>query len=254
MRYRVTDTKRFKDKRGQGEFENYIPWIWVTDFSPHSLKFRIPGVKIKRLHHVLSLLEARVFYILEAMHDIIDIREQFPLLPLLETVEIAAENNIRHPKEKGIPLVRTTDFLVIKKNRTIAISVKYKKSLTPRNLELIEIERQYWKRRGIKFLVILETSITRPQYKNAKRIRAFSSRPPCKITNEDLLNALAEQKNPELETKIALKKIALQFNEHFKQVHHLFLHLIFKHQINIDLRKVYAIDSTISDLCIQGPA
>jgi hypothetical protein len=248
-RSRVNDAKRFKDKRGQGEFENYIPWIWVTDFSPHSTKWRIPGVKVNRLHHALSTLEARVFYILESMASVLEIREQFPLLPLLETIEIAASNNIKHPKELGIPTVRTIDFLVMTQTRTIAISVKYKKGLTPRNLELLEIERQYFKRRGIEFIIILDTSITRPQYKNAKRIRAFVNRPSCKIDNEELVKALAAITQPELKTKIALKEIASKFQEQFKNVHHLFLHLIYIGQIKIDTRKIFFIDSTLSDLC-----
>jgi hypothetical protein len=251
-RPKVSDAKRFKDKRGQGELGNYIPWIWVTDFSPHSMKWRIPGVKINRLHHLLSLLEAKVFYILEGMLGVVDIREQFPLLPLIETVEIATANKIKHPKFDGTPLVRTTDFLVITNNSTKAYSVKYRKSLTKRNLELISIEREYWKRRGIELIIILDTSITRPQYKNAKRIRSFSARPSCAISNDQLINTLLDKDYSDLKTKQALKMIASKFNEPFKNVHHLFMHLLFINRIWIDFRKVFAIHSNISDLCFPN--
>ena len=57
MKSIVSDDRRFREKRGQGEGKDYVPWIQVTDFSSLGLKWRIPGVLIDRLHHFLSLLE-----------------------------------------------------------------------------------------------------------------------------------------------------------------------------------------------------
>ncbi|MGP7816533.1 TnsA endonuclease N-terminal domain-containing protein [Niallia sp. 01092] len=51
---------------------------------------------------------------------IVDIREQFPLLPIEETIIIAEELGIKHPTDPntGEPVVMTTDFLVtVSKNQ-----------------------------------------------------------------------------------------------------------------------------------------
>ena len=52
---------------------------------------RIKGWKSGRVHHLLSLLELRWFYVLDWNLEVIDVREQYPLLPLEETLAIAAD-------------------------------------------------------------------------------------------------------------------------------------------------------------------
>lgn len=42
----------------------------------------------------------------------VDIREQFPLLPLRRTEEIAKQLGIKHAHLDGVPVVMTTDFLI----------------------------------------------------------------------------------------------------------------------------------------------
>lgn len=51
---------------------------------------------------------------LEITDDVIDIREQYPLLPLKDTLEIANELGIEQPKHPQTkePIVMTTDFLI----------------------------------------------------------------------------------------------------------------------------------------------
>lgn len=48
------------------------------------------------------------------------IQEQYPLLPIEETIIIANELGIKHPTDpkSGEPIVMTTDFLVTTKNNT----------------------------------------------------------------------------------------------------------------------------------------
>ena len=62
-------------------------------------------------------LELNYFYILEWLDDVIDIREQFPLLDVKKTFEIANEKGIKHPinsVDKTLN-VFTTDFMITKK-------------------------------------------------------------------------------------------------------------------------------------------
>ena len=66
-----------------------------------------------RVHHFLSQLEEFYFYTLEWRRDVLDIREQFPLLPLHETVQIAELLRVDHPRDKkGNLVVMTEDFLI----------------------------------------------------------------------------------------------------------------------------------------------
>ncbi len=251
MRTQISDTTRFKRGRGTGVLENYIPWIWVTDFSSNGLKRRVWGIKIKRVHHLLSLLETRVYFILEANPDVLEIREQHALLPLSETIEIAAANNIRHPMSKGKPVVMTTDFLVIKKDGSRAINVKYKTKLgKKRARQKADIELIYWKRRGIKFFFTTNKDITINGYKNAERNRCFVDRPDARISNDEFINLLKSFKDDvHLKTKEALINISNLAQEPFANLHHLFLHLIFHRKIILDCNRVYAINSKMRDLC-----
>jgi ABC-type multidrug transport system fused ATPase/permease subunit len=63
------------------------------------LASRIKGWKTGRVHHLLSELETSYFYLLEWSLSVLDIREQFPLLPLEETLAIADQCGIAHPND-----------------------------------------------------------------------------------------------------------------------------------------------------------
>jgi len=57
-------------------------------------------------------LERNYFYLTEYSDVVVDIREQFPLLPLEETIVIAEELGLKHPTNPKTqePIVMTTDF------------------------------------------------------------------------------------------------------------------------------------------------
>ena len=59
-------------------------------------------------------MERNYFYLTEYPDFVVDIREQFPLLPLEETIVIADELGIKHPTDSKThePIVMTTDFLL----------------------------------------------------------------------------------------------------------------------------------------------
>lgn len=61
----------------------------------------------------MSDLEPNYFCLTEYSDLVVDVREQFPLLPLEETIVIAEELGIKHPTDPkiGEPIVMTTDFL-----------------------------------------------------------------------------------------------------------------------------------------------
>ena len=170
--------------RGEGKQEDYQPWHQVTRGDPssrgrsHIINWAMTG----RQHHLLSDGEVVSFYFATMLPGVVDIREQFPLsrerrqheLCIYDafstpgmypgTVEISNEIGVRHPvisnrvHEEMWHL--TTDLLVTqaiegKKLSLLAISVKPRDwNRERRAIELLKLEREYWVRRKIQWLLI----------------------------------------------------------------------------------------------------
>lgn len=162
--------RMIKEGRGQGEGAKYKPWITVGDLPSLGRSPEILGWKTKRIHHLLSKLEAKYLYNLEWPDSIIDIREQFPLFDEFdsykETMEIAKQIGVEYPviPKYRTPNVMTTDFLITLdvngKKVFKARSTKYAKDLSDRRtLEKLEVERLFWQRRNIDWKLITEKQI-----------------------------------------------------------------------------------------------
>jgi TnsA-like endonuclease N terminal/TnsA endonuclease C terminal len=149
-----------------------MPWLFTHDVASMGRAWRRKGWKTGRTHHLLSDREDDYFLIQDWDPSVIDIREQYPLLPLEETLVIAEECKIRHPSVRHpttrgvvIPVVMTTDFVVtISKGLESfdrARTVKYAGDLqSQRTLEKLEIERRYWARRNIDWAIVTEQEIS----------------------------------------------------------------------------------------------
>ncbi len=151
--------KMIKEGRGQGIGVEYKPWIRIQDVPSLGRSTRLKGIKTKRQHEFLSDMERNYFYLLEFSDSIVDIREQFPLLPLEDTILIAEELGLEHPKNPttGESIVMTTDFFISIKNNNefyeVARTIKAKDELMNRRiLEKFEIERVYWQKRNIDWV------------------------------------------------------------------------------------------------------
>jgi len=145
------EEKWISEGRGLGRGAEYKPWLTIQDVPSDGRSSRIKGNKINRQHETFSDLERNYFYISEFSDCIIDIREQFPLLPKLETVVIANELGLKHPTNPKTkqPVVMTTDFLLTVDKGDgfveLARTVKMKgELLDQRVIEKFEIERVYW--------------------------------------------------------------------------------------------------------------
>lgn len=169
-----------KEGRGKGLLSSYKPWLTVFDVSSRGLRSRVKGTKTKRIHHLLSKLELVFFHLCELREPVVDIREQFPLLPQVGTLRIAADLGIRHPADPKTchPIVLTTDFLLtIRDGATLryeAWSVKYKKHLDRlRTLDKEEIQRRYWKALGIPWRIFTDAHVTSTLVKNIRYLHAY---------------------------------------------------------------------------------
>ena len=152
-----------KQGRGTGSFAHYLPWLTIRDVKSRGLRTRIFGVTVPRIHHLMSKIELRLFQHMEFRKDVVDIQEQFPLFPHEETLAIAAALNIVHPQDpiSKFPIVMTTDLLVTVVRRDAvayeAWCVKPAQQLQDtRVLEKLELERQYWLRRGVSWFIFTD--------------------------------------------------------------------------------------------------
>ena len=174
--------KWIKEGRGTGIGSEYKPWLNIQDVASMGRSTRLKGIKTNRQHEFLSDLERNYFYLTEYSDFVIDIREQFPLLPLEETIVIADELGIKHPTDSKVqePIVMTTDFLLtVDKGEgpvELARTIKMKDELLKeRVIEKFEIERAYWERRQIDWGIVTELEIPKEMARNISYIHDYYS-------------------------------------------------------------------------------
>src|SRR5260370_35651672 len=90
--------KRLKEGRGQGRGAKYKPWLYIHDVPSRGRAWRTKGWKTGRPKQLLSDFEHDYFLIKDRDPSAIDIREQYPLCPLEETLAIAGDGRVRHPR------------------------------------------------------------------------------------------------------------------------------------------------------------
>jgi TnsA endonuclease C terminal/TnsA-like endonuclease N terminal len=171
-RVAVTDAwikSRIKQGYGAGEGPDYKPWLTVRDFPSLGRVHRVWGWKANRIHHLFSDLELKVFLHFLRSESVKDQREQFPLLPLEETIEIAKEIGIRHPTDPRTkhPIVMTTDIVLTVDQDLVKtyrpFTLKYMKDLgNLRTKEKLEMERRYWAapNRNLKLKILTDQQVS----------------------------------------------------------------------------------------------
>lgn len=155
--------------RGRGNGRDYSPWILAHDIKSIGLTTRIAGHKSGRVHHFLSRLEVKYFYLLEWSDIVVDIREQFPLDHHV-AFNTSEEAGINYPWERntGYDAVLTTDFLInvadpsggsTELARTLKYVSEFRSKRGKAILEKLEIERRYWSGLGIDWGIVTELQI-----------------------------------------------------------------------------------------------
>lgn len=150
----------------------------VTTFSSKGRATRIYSYKTKRIHHLQSDNQLKMFLTFEWIDSIKDIKENVELKDLEATLYNV--ENLRldkfMDKETGKLYQLHTNFLikVFKKEKyeEIAVSVKSLSELERKTvIEKLEIERRYWKAKNIKFYLITEKEIDKQVVENIRWCR-----------------------------------------------------------------------------------
>ncbi|THF72733.1 TnsA endonuclease N-terminal domain-containing protein [Cohnella fermenti] len=154
--------RMIKEGRGQGTEKDYLPWLKIQDVPSEGRATRGVGWTTGRRHELMSDIERDYCYLLDYSDNVSDIREQFPLLPQEETLLIAEQLGIDHPRDPktGVPIVMTTDFLVTSNERDFARTVKPQSEMEDeRTIAKFEIERIYWETRHVDWGIIIDTDL-----------------------------------------------------------------------------------------------
>ena len=175
----ISDEGRLKQRRGEIDITkpwNYKPWLHTRDCRRgHGTRHIIRDLfYIYRLIYLMSDLEKKVYYTLRTRLDVIEIFEQYPLLPISETEEICNIKHISHPRKPGSKKnnTMTTDFLILKKNtdgkvKFVACAVKPSSQLKNKRVkQKLFIEEKYWEQKGIEFGVMTEKDVNAVYVKN----------------------------------------------------------------------------------------
>jgi hypothetical protein len=170
-----TIERRLAEGRGQGRGADYIPWIEIHDLASRGQANRVKSPLHGRTCHLLSQLETDWFFSFHALPGLKDLREQYALQELEETLGIADQLGIVHPTDPKShePCVVTTDFLLTIKDGlrevNVAIAIKPAADLaSERVLEKLEIERVYWSARKIDWRILTEKELPRGLVKNMR--------------------------------------------------------------------------------------
>lgn len=260
-RKRQQDIKmRITEGRGSGIGKEYIPWIKIQDVASNGRATRIKGIKTDRQYELLSDLERDYFYILDFSENVMDIREQYPLLPIEETMNIAMELGIKHPADpkSGEPIVMTSDFLVTLRNKNeyieLARTIKYKDDLlNKRILEKFEIERVYWKRKQINWGIVTEQEIDKivahnisfiHGYKYIENLDSFLG-----ISNLDVKDLIYEFIRRIIDDERSMRSICSEFDEDMSLEKgsglSIFKYLVINKIIDIDIKEKIDVNKNI---------
>ena len=167
---KVASTKTKKARHmGEGDNENYLPYITTSEFNSLGTTSVIVDWKTGRGVHCLSQAEAYWYYVLRWDDNNVDIREQYPLDNTI-TTELAEENGILHPHA-----IMTTDFLITKSDGCHhAYSVKAtKKDLNQRTVEKLYLEKLYWKIKDVPFDLLFKEDLNMTLARNIRCIVPF---------------------------------------------------------------------------------
>ncbi|MFJ4049792.1 TnsA endonuclease N-terminal domain-containing protein [Pseudomonas hunanensis] len=234
---------------GSGAGASYEPWLRVQDVPSRGRSHKIYGVKVDRLHHLFSDLERAYLLLWEFSESVVDIREQYPLLPRESAQAVATSIGVRYPRypKTTVPYVMTTDFLLTVKCpdgrfETVARTVKYSSDFIGnsalRTYEKLEVEKRFWNAQGVDWSVVTELGFSDVFIKNLGLLRKYAQLPRA-LAQPELLSKfvselIASRPYP-WSTAECLRKIASRLFISYQDARYIYLYLIWSKTIKIDL-------------------
>lgn len=235
----------------------YNPFIRTEDVPSFGTKHRCRGIKSNRVHHFLSANEYSLFVNLEFNPSVISIYEQFPMLPLSMTKEIANELKINHPRytRTTTDMILTTDFFIeLNNGEWEAYSVKPTKALNhDRTIQKQAIEKAYWELQGIKWHIVLDSQLKTTAFMNLSLLRHYAA---TSVTNSVSIpswikvfqSEILEKKNRS--TSEAVEETSRKLKIDYKLSSSILFHCLWHRIIAVNLNIPIHLEKTPIDLGI----
>lgn len=227
-----------------GPCKDYKPLIGIVDFSSQGFRTSSYSWIAQRPLQLLSEGELNTnYYLHSGLRPVIAIFEQVAQPPQ-ETRAIARELGVKHPAKTGRDVIMSTDFLIVEEDgtgeRRTAISYKQEESLTPRVLEKLEIDRVYWTRRGVSWILMLDTELPQIVVRNMQILHGWYSE--SRITaSTQTVHMIQAWVTPHLENGSVLRTLCSQCDHQLQLERGTTLgvvyHLMVRGEISVDLTK-----------------
>lgn len=155
---------------------DHYPWLTTQEFHSYGTRVRARFGTVNRFLHLMSYLEFKHFLCVAVDPDVVDIRDQVPLLPLERTEKIAAVLDVKHPGVQicGEALVMSTDLVVTRKvkggvERTAYTVKPFEKTKSDIYKAKLRIEREYWaaQKPPVALIEVSEKNLTYDRVRSA---------------------------------------------------------------------------------------
>lgn len=146
----------------------YKPFFYIRDIPSEGRSTAVEGLKLPRTHNYFSDVEYHYHLLAEYSDLVLEIQEQYALLPREETRIIAEQLDIDHPiySATGVQRVLTSDLVLSAKNGDeiilIVLCCKVASDIDPSNpeaartLEKIFLEKVYWEARNAEWRLVTD--------------------------------------------------------------------------------------------------
>lgn len=235
----------------------YQPFLRTEDVSSSGNRGRVCGHTTGRIHHLMSHAEMLQFMRLDYHPRIVEIQEQYPLLPVQKTRAIASELGFKHPLYPGssTPIVMTSDFLFEDEDGVRhAIAVKAAGAMSTRTRQKLYIEEAYWKLQNVEWHLALDTSLRTQENENLIRLHPFGAlREDLLLLESDWLKAFSTEvrRSPHERAAEVIERSALRLGTDFSDAAELFYHAIWRQAVQVDLTVPLHLELSISELGVR---
>lgn len=196
---KISNKTRFIQKRGQGDGKDYKPWIRGREFNSAGTVSCPIDWKTGRIVECASQGEMEFYYITRFDDRVVDIKEQYPLLPIRDAMRAAEELGLNYPRiDKGEPAVMTTDFLILLNNgKQLAVSFKNSRNDITKErltLEKLNIEKQYWKNKNVEYQIFTKDDLDFTYANNIRVVVQYYNIPKNMLDDITIVKHLISRK------------------------------------------------------------
>jgi len=208
--------------RGQGTGAAYRPWYQYADVpgKKHNRYRTSSSLTGFRTHHLFDDYEFAAY--LDAWVDptTLDVREHYPMLPLNQTLGIAALLKLKHEvnARTNYPIPQTVDFLITTRTGLVAWTVVGDWEWeTKAALSRFAIAEHFWRERNVQLVRVLTSSLTKARTLNQSwvydgRLNQAEARDAAGLTllHKFVIGVVSEY--PSINSMEVARRVAVQLN------------------------------------------